>query len=192
MSLRAILEGQMCEAYSPIVTLANMPAVASVNDVAPGEVVVVGGAKVRSHRVRATSGAAACFAYRIEDAGRSLVYVTDVDYERTPPDQALVDFARGADLLVHEAFYTEDERRRGVDRLVANSKSPDEGRHATFGEATALALRARVPRVLYCHHHPDRKDADVELAVENERRAIAAAGSSLVAETAREGLQVMV
>jgi phosphoribosyl 1,2-cyclic phosphodiesterase len=43
MTLRAILEGQMREAYSPIVSLTNMPSITSVRDVIAGQTVEVGG-----------------------------------------------------------------------------------------------------------------------------------------------------
>jgi phosphoribosyl 1,2-cyclic phosphodiesterase len=190
LSLRNILEGQMNEVYSPIASLTNMPSMASVEDVGSGKSIEVGGAVVRSRFMTRTGDAAVSVAYRIEEDGRSLVYVTDVDYPESGPDAETVAFARGADLLIHEAFYTQDERRKGAS--VAATPVLEKHGHATFAEATELALRANVKSLLYTHHHPDRTDVAIGAAVEGERATVRARGSKLPVDTAREGVEMPV
>jgi ribonuclease BN (tRNA processing enzyme) len=77
-----------------------------------------------------------CFAIRVEHGGGSLVYSGD-----TGPCDALVELARGADLLLCEASYVE-----GVNNL------PD--LHMTGREAGEHAARADVGRLVLTHIPP--------------------------------------
>lgn len=78
-------------------------------------------------------------AYRLEAAGRSLVYSGDTDMS-----DSLVELARGADLLVLEC---------------ANpSKVPG---HLTPAEAGRLAARAKAARLLLTHFYPPCDEVDV-------------------------------
>jgi ribonuclease BN (tRNA processing enzyme) len=62
-------------------------------------------------------------------------------------DARLVEFARGADLLVHDAQYTAEElrKRRGWG-------------HSSFDQAMQLAEMAGVKRLALTHHDPDHDD----------------------------------
>ena len=55
-----------------------------------------------------------CTAFRLEYMGKALVYLTDHEPYAGAEDQAVLDFTRGADLLIREAQYTtaEYEERR--------------------------------------------------------------------------------
>ncbi len=187
MDLHAILEGQMREAYSPIVTLGNMPSITSVRDVVPGQAIELGGATVLSHALERAGDDAASIAYRVEEDGRSLVYLSEVSYARGVPDAATVAFAKDADIVIHEAYYTADERDG-----KAGPPTLRQPRHATFGEATELAVRAGAKRLFYSHHHPDHDDELIARAVEGERKTLHASGSRLEVETAREGVELAV
>jgi ribonuclease Z len=70
-----------------------------------------------------------------ERAGRKVVLSTD-----TAPAQSVIDAARGADLLVHEATFAEDERRRARETL-----------HSTAADAAEVARAAEVGLLAVTH-----------------------------------------
>ncbi|MGT2444620.1 MBL fold metallo-hydrolase [Ensifer adhaerens] len=100
-----------------------------------------------------------CFALRFDDAEASVVFSSDTAY--FPP---LADFAKGADILVHEAMLAE-----GVDRLVARTgngarlKEHLLASHSFAGEAAAIATAAGVGR-LVLHHLIPADDLEISEA----------------------------
>ncbi|TKD35606.1 MAG: MBL fold metallo-hydrolase [Mesorhizobium sp.] len=91
-----------------------------------------------------------CFAVRFEHAGQSVVFSADTAY--FPP---LADFAKGADILVHEAMLEE-----GIARLVAKTGNGARLRehllasHSLAEEAGRIATDARVGRLVLNHLIP--------------------------------------
>ena len=87
-------------------------------------------------------------------AGKTLVYATDT--EHSPEASArLVEFARGADLLLYDGQYGEDEyeSHRGFG-------------HSTPAEGVAIMGRAGVGKLLVVHHEPRSTD---QVLLERER-----------------------
>ena len=64
---------------------------------------------------------------------------------------AIEDFFRGADLLVHDSQYTEEEYKTKVG-----------WGHSTFEHAIASANRAGVKKLILFHHDPDRTDEQID------------------------------
>jgi len=86
------------------------------------------------------------YSFRIERKGRVLVVSTDIEHgEKIDPQ--LVEFARGADLLVHDAQYTTEElqKRRGWG-------------HSSFDQAMQFAEMAGAKQLALTHHDPDHDD----------------------------------
>mgnify|MGYP002009955959 CR=1 FL=1 len=181
--LEDTLEGQMSPTYSPLVSLSNLGASVTIGEL-PERVEV--GAMVVTH-ADTHNDQHPVVAYRIEEGERSCCYVCEVDH----PDglrPEVVELARGADLLIHEAFFTEDES--GERPSLAGSRGPSPTGHSTFGQATDLALAAGAKRLLYFYHHPNHDDARIEAAVERERARVKALGAELELDTAREGAEL--
>ena len=86
------------------------------------------------------------YSLRIERNGRVLVVCTDVEHGEQI-DLRLVELARGADLLVHDAQYTAEElqKRRGWG-------------HSSFDQAMQVAEMAGVKSLALTHHDPDHDD----------------------------------
>lgn len=91
-----------------------------------------------------------CFAFRIEGEGAALVLSGDTAFH--PP---LAEFARGADMLVHEALYlpgvdalvarTGNAERLKAHLLASHTSAQDAGRIAAMADAGHLVLNHLVP-----------------------------------------------
>jgi phosphoribosyl 1,2-cyclic phosphodiesterase len=117
------------------------------------------------------------YIYRIEFRGHSLVYATDTEgYAGT--DRRLAAFAKGADLLVHDAQYSE-EHYYGLKDLM-----PKQGfGHSTAQMACEVASAAGARHLALFHHDPNYDDESVH---DLEEQARALFGKTF---SAREGLE---
>jgi len=101
-----------------------------------------------------------CAGFRLEAAGRVVIYATD--FERGEPafDAVLDAQCAGVDVLIADAQYTDAEfdAHRGWG-------------HSTWRQAAELARRAHVGRLLLFHHDPARSDAEVA-EIEREARDV--------------------
>lgn len=101
--------------------------------------------------------------YRFEEEGKSFVFLTDNELTyRHPGGLAYEDycsFARGADLLIHDAEYLPEEYRL--------TKTWG---HSVYTDALRLALDAGVAGLGLFHHNQERTDRAVEKMVEECRR----------------------
>ena len=105
-----------------------------------------------SYRMHNHPGGA--FSYRMEAEGRSIVICTDLEHGETI-DQEVVEFCRDADLLIHDAQYTDEEliHHRGWG-------------HSSYSQALEVARQANVKRLILTHHDPDHND---EFLLEREK-----------------------
>ena len=126
-------------------------------------------------------------AYRMTNGGASIAYVTDHEpFWRAedgtmhhPGDQRHIAFIRGADLVIHDAQYTEDEYGERVG-----------WGHSTFEYATDVAVAAGVKRLALFHHDPGHDDVFMEGFEAQARARAAASGSDLDVFAAREGQEL--
>ncbi len=116
--------------------------------------------------------------YRIEAEGRAIVYATDIESARGGFND-VVEFARGADVLVHDAQYTEDEYRDALRSRVGWG-------HSTVAMACAAARAAAVKQLVLYHHDPSHDDRLMR-ALERDARKQFRASS-----VAFEGLELAV
>jgi len=113
--------------------------------------------------------------YRIEHGGKSFCYITDTEHPAEGRDENIVELVRGADMVVYDATYTDEEypAHRGWG-------------HSTWQEGVRLADAAGVKTLIIFHHDPDHDDARMD--------AIAAEAEALRPGTitAREGMTLTV
>lgn len=111
-------------------------------------------------------------AYRVDVAGRSVVFATDTEHG-TAADDDLVKLARGADVLIYDAQYTpeEYETKRGWG-------------HSTFEAGARIARAAGAKRLVLFHHDPSRTDVEVAAIVKRAKECF----PETIA--AREGLSI--
>lgn len=121
--------------------------------------------------------------YKFCESGRTFAFLTDNELGMVHPGgrpvEDYVAFARGADLLVHDADYTPQE--------YARRKSWG---HSTWEQALDLALKAEVRALGLAHHNQDRTDADIDRIVAECTRRVRRAGVRLKVFAAREGQEV--
>lgn len=110
--------------------------------------------------------------YRFEEDGKSFVFLTDNELmHHHPGGMAYEDycrFARGADLLIHDAEYV------AADYLTKKSWG-----HTVYLDALRLALDAGVARLGLFHHNQERTDSELDAMVEDCRGLIARGGRKL-------------
>ncbi|HLF74446.1 MAG TPA: MBL fold metallo-hydrolase [Anaerolineales bacterium] len=109
---------------------------------------------IRIHRSYAHPGGV--YVYRITWRGRSIVYATDIEgYIGT--DQRLVAFARRADVLIHDAQYTEEHYRGELAGFPATQGYG----HSTVTMACEVAAASQAGQLVLFHHDPSYADAVV-------------------------------
>lgn len=111
---------------------------------------------VQNTRLRHTD---TTYAFRIDYDGRSLVYASDT--ENLPEiDKKLVELASGADILIHDAQYTNEEYK-GLD-----GPSRRNWGHSTPEAAAKLAAASGVKKLVLFHHDPYHDDAQIDKILE--------------------------
>lgn len=134
------------------------------------------------------------FAYAFEKEGVKVVYATDneLDLSLLDPEAALstpdalrrlpsdfVEFVSGADLLIADGQYTDEDYVTKVG-----------WGHARAHTVVDLALQAGVRHCAIYHHDPMHSDELVEQKVQSCRQRAEAAGADVVVFGAREGLEL--
>jgi phosphoribosyl 1,2-cyclic phosphodiesterase len=118
--------------------------------------------------------------YRIEWNGISIAYLSD---HQQPFDgsfrasEGAIELASGADLVIHDSQYTQDEFARKYN-----------WGHCTVEYAVWFASHCRARRLALFHHDPTRTDKDIDAMEECAANAGRAMGLEVVA--AREGLTI--
>jgi len=185
-TLDHVVRGQMSPAVFPV-TFEELQARIEFRELSEGHR-AVNGYEVRAFPVRHPGGA---LGYRIaegRDGAPALVYISDNElgpgatYDTRGSWRAdLVDFVRGARVLVHDTTYTaqEYEQHRGWG-------------HSTYEEAIELALDAGVGTLVLFHHKPERTDDEVDECVRQCRALVERRGGRLRIVAAAEGLSLTV
>ena len=146
---------QMIHPYFPAV----VSELAACRDlaIAPSTPFTVGTATVRTARV---SHPGVTLGYRVEEAGRTLAYISDNEPDLATPEQmeGMLQLAAGADILLHDCQYFDSEysSKRGWG-------------HSTPRQAVQLARAAEVRHLVLFHHDPGHTDQQVETLASQAR-----------------------
>jgi phosphoribosyl 1,2-cyclic phosphodiesterase len=173
--LEELHEGLVAPAYSPVYTLDNIGSDLKFHQI-PQEPFEVEDVRVEAHRFTHGVGVYS-WGFRLTSGGRTLVYIPDVEYRRGDiPDDA-VEFVRGANLLIHDAHFTQKDY------------APAWG-HCRSRHAVMLAEAAGVARLVLFHHAPDRSDDEIDALVADHRDDLYQRNSSLRIDAAYEGMTI--
>lgn len=146
------------------VHLNDVPANLTFHD-APEDEVAIGSATIRAAKVQHQGPTVG---YRIEENGHAFVYLPDHEPSLGGPLRGLDvewmsghDIAHGADVLLHDAQYGDDEYPNHVG-----------WGHSSLADAMEFADKSDVGRLVLFHHDPYHTDIELEslLAVVQEQR----------------------
>jgi ribonuclease BN (tRNA processing enzyme) len=86
------------------------------------------------------------YSYRLTEGGKTIVYCTDIEHGAVI-DERVVELAKDADLLLHDAQYT-----------PAELKEKKGWGHSSWEQAIEVATRAGAKRLALVHHDPEHDD----------------------------------
>ena len=109
--------------------------------------------------------------YRLDHEGRSLVYATDHEHNEEKHKE-LAEFAKGADLLLYDAQYTEEEyvKMKGYG-------------HSTVAEGMRVFYESGAKKIMFVHHDPRHTDEmlrSMEKELDTDRASFARAGDVII------------
>lgn len=98
------------------------------------------------------------FIYKISYKGKSLVYATDKE-SYTGGDKKLVKFAKGCDIIIHDAQYSTED--------YLSIYVPKQGfGHSTFEMALDCKNQIEAKKIIYFHYDPGYNDEKLDMLAE--------------------------
>jgi phosphoribosyl 1,2-cyclic phosphodiesterase len=173
--VEAALDGQMQHRYFPI-GLKQMAAKLDFHQLESGEHEIAG----MHVTVAPLFHSSVTVGYRVEIGGRSVVYLTDAEPRRVD-DQVTIDpvmlgLAAGADILIHDAQYTDEEYPAKIG-----------WGHSPIGYVVDFARAAGVRHLILFHHDPLSSDAKLDIIQQAARDR---AGGEFLVTAAYEGMEL--
>jgi phosphoribosyl 1,2-cyclic phosphodiesterase len=154
--VQKIMSGQMTQPMFPV-PLAAMRSTIKFHDFRAGDDLNLSKkAKIKTTLLNHPNGATA---YRVEYGGKSMCYVTDTEHVVGKPDQNVLKQIEGADLVIYDCTYTDDEFEAKIG-----------WGHSSWQEGVRLCQTANVKSLAIFHHDPDHEDDFME-KLEMEARA---------------------
>jgi phosphoribosyl 1,2-cyclic phosphodiesterase/CheY-like chemotaxis protein len=190
--LATILEIQMETSFFPV----SLPRAIEIEELRDMEFNV---GKVRIE-ARFVNHPGICVGYRLYTTNGSIAYLPDNEpydvlksslakRDRAEREKAqayaaaarakLVAFLRGADVLIIDSQYTDDEYEKKVG-----------WGHGSLSSVVSLALDAGARKLFLFHHDPRRDDKAVDAMVESARMLVLESGKPMEVDAAREGAEV--
>jgi len=177
-SVMNIVSKTMSPPYFPV-ELEDINADISFHSTGP-ESFEIGGVKIRSIPLNHTNRGVG---YRLEEGGRSFVFLTDNELSHPHPDglkrEDYERFSEGADLLFHDAEFTPEDYRRKKG-----------WGHSVYVETVELALKAGVKKLGLFHHNQDRTDGEIDAIVKDCKKIITKRSSKLKCLAVATGTEI--
>jgi len=123
------------------------------------------------------------FGYKIKFDDTVICYFTDNEIDPPYPKSIelneLTEQCKNADVLIHDAQYTEDDMpfKHGWG-------------HSLISQVTDLGKTANVKNLVYFHHDPDRTDDELDAQLQKVSKTLKENGSSVKPYFAHEGLKI--
>jgi len=145
--------------------------------------------EVRTIDVRHPGGALGFRVTSSDEAKRSFVFIPDNELDpsfdaqvgREASREKLVEFARGAKVLIHDAMYT------GTEYMAHRGWG-----HSSYRDAVEFAIAAEVETLVLFHHEPDRSDDALDEQIALCREMVRERGATLELTAAAEGGEIKV
>ena len=154
--MQKVMAGQMMQPMFPV-PMAAMRSTIEFHDFRAGEEVNLSKkTKIKTVLLNHPNGATA---YRLEFGGKSICYVTDTEHVIGKPDQTVLKLIEGADLVIYDCTYTDDEFEEKIG-----------WGHSTWQEGVRLCQTANVKSLAIFHHDPEHEDIFME-KLEKEARS---------------------
>jgi len=141
-NLKDIFSTQMQSIYFPV-QLENMGAQLTFEKYETNEIIGKKGALVSITDVIHPGG---CIAVRFEFKSKAIVFCTDTEHPNGI-DENVVKLSMNADVLIHEAQYTDEE-------LMSHKGWG----HSSYNQAIEVAERSNAKQLIITHHDPDHDD----------------------------------
>jgi phosphoribosyl 1,2-cyclic phosphodiesterase len=157
-SPKKALSYQMSFPYFPTIVLSDLPAKFKFRDLK--NTLKIGPIRIQTMEMNHpnyTQG------LRFNEGGKSMVFMTDNElfYPKSKPKyRRFVKFARGADLLIHDAAYSDEIYPKKIG-----------WGHSTYSQVLQLARDSGVKHVVFTHHDPPTSDDFIDEIVKKYRKA---------------------
>lgn len=157
LPLSEVFQSQLNPHYSPLYGLENLAAGVKIDPLKPGSSLPVEGFEVSAAAL--PHGGMTVLAFRISADGKTVAFLSDVEYPVSGPTPEALALARGADLLIHDAMFSD-----------AEYQSRAGWGHSPVSSAIQVAETAAVGQLALFHHNPDSTDAEIDTIVADARR----------------------
>ena len=172
-SLQETMAGMVKPPFFPV-HMSDFRGELRYHDLGPDDEFALGGIKVK---VRTIPHIGNTLGFRIEADGVAVAYLPDhqAPLDRTTVAEPVLDLCRDADLLIHDAQYTEDEFVELFD-----------WGHSTPAYAVLVATRSGAKRLDMFHHDPGHTDRQIDTMLRAARKVAGTMGKVEVS-AAKEG-----
>jgi phosphoribosyl 1,2-cyclic phosphodiesterase len=172
-SIQQCLNDQMLHPNFPV-PLQIMGGDLQFHDLEPEQSVKLGDVTIETAPLNHPGGS---IGYRVNWRGLAVSYVTDTEHYSDRLDEQVLWLSRGADVLIYDSTYTDEEYSSPTSSKVGWG-------HSTWQEAIKIAQTAGVKQLVLFHHDPQHDDAFMDRVAEQATQVYA---NTLVAQ---EGMAI--